>query len=138
MSTLAHTTTFQTEICCSCGVAFALDSDYMRRRRNDHAWFYCPNGHKQHYTGKTDADIERERAEQAERRLANAREDTRIARAEQVTTRRQLSAARGQLTKTKNRVAKGVCPCCNRSFANVARHMAGQHPNYASKEHGDA
>lgn len=134
MTTLALTTTFKTEICCSCGVAFAVTSDYQRRRIDDHAWFYCPNGHSQHYTGKSEAQQQRERAEQAERRLANAQENVRIARADETATRRKLSAAKGQLTKTKNRIAAGVCPCCNRPFANVARHMAGQHPDYAKAE----
>jgi hypothetical protein len=27
-------------------------------------------------------------------------------------------------------VANGVCPCCNRTFQNLARHMAGKHPDY--------
>lgn len=27
--------------------------------------------------------------------------------------------------------APRVCPCCNRTFQNVARHIAGQHPDYA-------
>ncbi len=45
--------------------------------------------------------------------------------------RRKAAAARGQLTKTKKRIAKGICPCCNRSFVNLERHMTGQHPDYA-------
>ena len=136
MSTLTKITTFNTLTCSECGVPFALEAGYMRQRRDDHGTFHCPNGHRQYYPGKSDAERERERAEILERRLANAQENARIARAEQITTKRKLSAARGQLTKTKNRVAKGVCPCCNRSFANVARHMAGQHPNYTDTKEG--
>jgi hypothetical protein len=34
------------------------------------------------------------------------------------------------MTRIKKRVAAGVCPCCNRSFKDLARHMAGQHPDY--------
>lgn len=45
--------------------------------------------------------------------------------------RRAHAATKGQLTKTRKRVAGGVCPCCNRSFVNLGRHMAGQHPDYA-------
>ena len=48
-------------------------------------------------------------------------------------TERQLSATRGVVTRIKNRVGHGVCPCCNRSFGNVARHMADQHPNWAAE-----
>lgn len=134
MSTLTNVTTFEIVTCCKCSVQFAMPTELQRRRLDDRGDFYCPNGHSQHYTGKSEAQRQQERADLAERRLANAQENARIARAEQVTTRRQLSAAKGQLTKTRNRIAKGVCPCCNRSFANVARHMAGQHPDYAAKE----
>jgi len=45
-------------------------------------------------------------------------------------TKRQKAAAKGQLTKTKRRVANGVCPCCNRTFADLSAHMHGQHPEY--------
>ncbi|WP_159103999.1 hypothetical protein [Rhodopseudomonas sp. B29] len=46
---------------------------------------------------------------------------------------RRAAAARGQVTKIKNRVGHGVCPCCNRTFANLARHMAGEHPGYTAE-----
>lgn len=50
--------------------------------------------------------------------------------------RRAHAATKGQLTKTKKRIANGVCPCCNRSFANLERHMAGQHPDYPQPGEG--
>jgi Fe-S oxidoreductase len=31
--------------------------------------------------------------------------------------------------RIKTRVANGVCPHCNRTFQNLARHMASQHPD---------
>lgn len=51
---------------------------------------------------------------------------------------RQLSAARGQVTRIKNRVGNGVCPCCNRSFGNLHRHMQTKHPGWKKPEGGDA
>lgn len=44
------------------------------------------------------------------------------------------SYARGQLTKLKRRVSNGVCPCCNRSFADLHRHMTEKHPDYLTSE----
>jgi hypothetical protein len=38
------------------------------------------------------------------------------------------------VTKLKQRVANGVCPCCHRSFVNLHRHMAGQHPDYTKEQ----
>jgi hypothetical protein len=37
------------------------------------------------------------------------------------------------VTKIKNRVGHGVCPCCTRSFQNLARHMASEHPTFAAE-----
>ncbi len=36
-------------------------------------------------------------------------------------------------TKAKrdlNRLKKGVCPCCNRSFSNLHKHLTKEHPKY--------
>ena len=41
-----------------------------------------------------------------------------------------LVAMRGVNTKLKKRVAAGVCPCCQRSFINLRRHMTTQHADY--------
>jgi DNA repair exonuclease SbcCD ATPase subunit len=69
--------------------------------------------------------LEEERAErnEAERRSAAERDLRRH-------TERQLSAQKAATTRAKKRHAAGVCPCCNRSFENVRRHMATQHPDF--------
>jgi hypothetical protein len=51
-------------------------------------------------------------------------------RAEIKHLRKSRDGLRGVLVKTQRRVASGVCPCCTRSFQNLARHMDGEHPNY--------
>jgi hypothetical protein len=33
----------------------------------------------------------------------------------------------------KKRAVAGVCPCCNRHFRELERHMASKHPKYASE-----
>ncbi len=48
-------------------------------------------------------------------------------------TERQLSATRGVVTRIKNRVGHGVCPCCNRTFGDLYRHMSTKHPGYAAE-----
>lgn len=111
--------------CGECGVSFGLGSEFIKARRADQRTFYCPNGHSRWYPPpkRTEADRLREQLEAA-RSLAT-RERDRRERAE-----RQRAAAKGQVTKIKRRVANGVCPCCNRSFADLQRHMAGQHPGF--------
>lgn len=122
-TTLNATVTFVTEDCCQCSVPFAMTKEFHDRKVNDHGLFYCPSGHSQRYTGKTEAQKLREQVERLEVQRDHAREESRRARL-------ATSAAKGQLTKAKNRAAKGVCPHpeCKRSFADVARHVKSQHP----------
>lgn len=120
--------------CAACSIDFGIGEDFMARRRRDHGTFYCPNGHANVYKGPSDTEKERDRLRQeleVSRSLA-AREASRRRQAEDESRRKdyQARAAKGQLTKTKNRIAAGVCPCCNRTFQNLRRHMAGQHPEY--------
>jgi hypothetical protein len=35
-------------------------------------------------------------------------------------------------TRIRNRIAAGVCPCCTRTFKNVARHIKDKHPTYVA------
>ncbi|CPT96795.1 hypothetical protein PP633_06125 [Mycobacteroides abscessus] len=106
-----------------CGVPFALNDEFIRQRRNDHKTFYCPNGHRRYYPQENETEKAKAAVRRLERQLANRDEDLRAAKVAHAVTK-------GKLTKTRNRIAKGVCPCCNRSFANLQRHMAGQHPDY--------
>ena len=47
-------------------------------------------------------------------------------------TERQLRAQKGENTKLRKRVKAGVCPCCNRTFRQLALHMKRMHPEYES------
>jgi hypothetical protein len=37
---------------------------------------------------------------------------------------------KGVKTRMANRIKHGVCPCCNRTFLNLQRHMTTQHPSF--------
>lgn len=119
-----------TEECYQCGVTFAMPEDFKRYRLADQETFYCPNGHGQCYAGKTDAQKLREAKQQLER--AATRE--RALRDQADASERSNRALKGVITRTKNRVANGVCPCCHRTFPDLADHMKDQHPNYATEE----
>ncbi len=125
MTQITTMTTYTVVDCFKCGCLFAVpaqvNDELVRTGRN----FFCPNGHSQHYTDSTDKRLREERERSA--RLA-ARLDQ--AQAAREAAERRVSAARGQVTKIKNRVANGVCPCCNRTFADLAAHMKTKHPDY--------
>lgn len=124
MSTLTYNDTLQIIECGDCHISFAIPVDMYRNRTRDGKSFWCPNGCKISYHDDENAKLKR-RLQAAEAAATHA-QDQRLA------AERSKAAIKGQLTKTKNRVANGVCPCCNRSFVDLASHMAGQHPDYAS------
>lgn len=122
---VAIRTTLITEECCKCGTVFAFAEELRQKCLDNHArQFYCPNGHPQHYIGDTKAErLERELKWARSTRDRNARERDHA----EARRRGQLAAN----TRLKKRVANGVCPCCKRTFKDLHRHMAGQHPDFA-------
>lgn len=114
--TLQTTVSFETQECIKCGVTFAITTLYEQERRRDHASFYCPNGHGQLYPGKS--DVEQLREEKA--RLTHQLDQERAAK--------MTALQRAEKAERKvKRAEKGVCPHCNRSFRDLARHMECKH-----------
>lgn len=134
MKTLAHTTTYSIIECghVGCGVSFALADAFIAARRDDHATWYCPNGHTRWYPEKNAVETERASRERAERQAAYARQSAAAWRDQAEAAHRQATAYKGHATRLRRRAAAGVCPCCNRSFADLGRHMAGQHPDFGT------
>lgn len=124
-----------TVLSCWCGIRHAVPEslrNYQLRKRDDGQSYaiFCPLGHE-HVPAATT------RIQQLEQALAV--EQTRHAqtRARRDEIERQLTATKGVVTRTKNRISKGVCPCCKRHFGNLHRHMTTQHPDYAKIESKD-
>ena len=111
-----HTVTIETETCFKCGCVFGMSSEFRKQRLNNHDTFYCPAGHGQVYTGKTEAQKLREELDEERQRKLDA-----LARAN------EAESAKAKLERKLKRVDRGVCPECNRTFANLARHMACKH-----------
>jgi len=115
--------------CYKCGVPFTVPMHWRDTRMEDKETFWCPNGHPQAFV---DSPILREnrdlkaklaREEQTRRGL-----ETRVA---------GLRSQNGKLTAQVKRATAGVCPYCNRTFQNVARHMHTKHPEDAPKPSGE-
>lgn len=110
--------------CYSCNTLFAMQDDLYETRLKDGRSFYCPIGHSQIFTGRRD--------ELQKLKEDNQRLNSRAAWAEQEAkaAKRERTAIKGQLTKTRNRIANGVCPCCHRTFKQLAAHMGNKHPDF--------
>ena len=55
--------------CCDCGVKIFVEDQHYDNLVNTKKTFYCINGDAQHFTSKTDAEKERERADELQKRL---------------------------------------------------------------------
>jgi hypothetical protein len=118
------------ETCYTCKMEFGMSDSFYDTalRMKEKLNFYCPAGHLQHYcTGEIELDKMRRERDRLQQRVAER--DDRVAELQ-----RSNAATRGQVTKIKNRVANGVCPCCNRTFANLMNHMKSKHPDYKKDE----
>jgi hypothetical protein len=115
--------------CFSCGVTYAIPESFDRSARKYHGdrpngWkIVCPFGHTWFYVGET--------KEEKLKRQIQATKDL-LAQEE-----RAHQATVADAKRQKKRASAGVCPCCNRTFQQLARHMASKHPDYGNGHGGD-
>lgn len=97
--------------------------------------FYCPYGHGQVFAdGESDeAKLRRERDRLLQRTVqldeARVEAETRLAAAKNM-----LDRERAARTKATKRTKAGLCPCCNRTFRQMALHLANKHPEFKVEE----
>ena len=121
-----HTGTYVVVTCYKCGIPFGLPQHFHKEaRENSDKTFYCPNGHDQCYTIGEATRLRRE--------LDASSQSNTYLRGRLETARRSRAALKGQVTKIKRRVGKGMCPCCWRNFPDLKAHMEGQHPDWSEE-----
>lgn len=105
-----------------CGIVFSVPARWRDARREDHATFYCPNGHQRWFPppGTSEVDKLKAQLEREQRAHAHTREQL-------TSTTNVARKAKAERTRVLRRIAAGVCPHCNRTFANVAEHMQSKH-----------
>ena len=126
--TVSELVTLSVRSCPTCGAVFAIPAVWVEQLRKEGGTFYCPNGHSLVFPKDTEVDrLKKDLAAEKQRADYHARQ------AEY--ERRAHAATKGQMTRLKNRAARGVCPCCNRSFAStrIAQHIKTKHPEYAKE-----
>lgn len=116
--------------CGTCGVWHAIPEVMYETKRADGGFWHCPNGHERGFReGQKARDELRQERDLLKQQLAQ--KDDEIARQRQLREfeERRVAAAKGQITKLKKRAKAGLCPCCNRTFSNMAKHMQTCHPD---------
>src|SRR5713101_5543499 len=115
--------------CGECGIRFFVPHNWLKQRRDEGGGYTCPNGHGRIFRESATDIIRRER-DGLKQEMARLVEEAERERRWRHQSERRVSAARGQITRLKNRAAAGVCPCCNRTFVNLARHMGTKHKGF--------
>lgn len=132
------TETFHVVSCYTCGVPFGITSSIYRRVVTDaEGSVHCPACGNMTCWCESKAEKEIKRL-QGELKTANTKTEMSKRTAEIEMDKRQraensLRTTKGVVTKIKQRVGKGVCPCCNRSFRDLQRHMNSKHPDYSEE-----
>lgn len=122
---VSETIEFTLEECITCFTPFMMPTRLQKQLRENHKVFYCPHGHNMYYSGPS--EIEKLKKE------LEAQKQKSVQREEELTNRLLDTMNEKKIQKQLKRVHKGVCPCCNRSFVNLQKHMKSKHPEQVVK-----
>lgn len=110
--------------CPICGVNYCLERTFDQYREKGAKGddgrpldWHCPNGHSLVYRD-SEADRLRRERDRLQQQLAQ-RDD-------------EISTQGRRIKKLEKRAAAGTCPCCKRTFSNMATHMRKQHPEFVA------
>lgn len=120
---------FEVVCCCKCGISFAVPAHIRAGWVNEGNNFYCPNGHQQSYSESEISRLKKKLALEIKSKEW-AKQDASNANARADKSERRRIAQKGVATRLKNRAKAGVCPCCNRTFKQLASHMKNKHPEF--------
>jgi 1-aminocyclopropane-1-carboxylate deaminase/D-cysteine desulfhydrase-like pyridoxal-dependent ACC family enzyme len=126
MTTFNELVTLEKDTCGKCGGVYALNKAFTDHARANRGGYNCPYCQTRWCWNESDADRLRKQLETRERELREAKCET--LRKQQLLDAEQQSREKAE--KKLRRVSNGVCPCCKRTFSNLARHMATKHAKH--------
>ena len=119
-----------TMVCGGCGGIYAIAEIYRQNKYDSGGYWHCPYCEIPWGYGTSAIDSLNKKLTEAQRQVDLERKRTEWAQQEARTTEYRRRVLKGQVTKIKKRIGNGVCPCCNRSFEDLRRHMNTKHPDY--------
>ncbi len=122
------TEAFHVVSCYTCGVRFGIESTLHQRVVTDaKGSVHCPAcGALTCWRESED----KKQIKELERKLKWEADNAARQREQKEAAEASLIATKAVVTRIKNRAAVGVCPCCNRTFKQLAAHMAMKHPDF--------
>jgi len=124
-----------TEINCGCcGGTYAINERYREQQYRDGGSWNCPYCKTGWGYGENNERSNLEKKLEREKKLRRWAEENanKLLKSIDVANRR-IAAHKGVSTRMKNRAKAGVCPCCTRTFKQLAAHMKNKHPDYVKE-----
>ena len=98
---------------------------------SQHISFYCAYGHPQIFAkGETELDKMRRERDRLYQQVAQRDDEIKVQGKLIENLKEQRKTLEGQAVKARTRAKAGVCPCCNRTFRQMALHMRNKHPDF--------
>lgn len=120
--------TFHLVSCFSCGVRFGITTELHRRVVTKAIGsVFCPACGKETCWRESEDQM---RIKELQRRLEWEAGECARQKAARDIAEKSLHATQGVVTRMKRRVGAGTCPCCQRTFRQLSKHMAQKHPDF--------
>jgi hypothetical protein len=117
--------------CGQCGLSQWIGEAQQDMLRANNQTFYCLMGHARQFPkGESDTDILRREVVRLKQDQAYLEDMRRQAEERAETEKKRAQGYKGHAAKLAKRAKAGVCPCCNRTFSNMAEHMKTQHADF--------
>lgn len=122
--------------CGTCAVWHTVPEIVWDAQVREGGFHTCPNGHSRGWKTGTEQKEqeairrERDRLKQETARLEDEKREAWATANAQLERAQKAEAATKRL---KKRASAGTCPCCSRTFSNMATHMKRQHPGFVEE-----
>lgn len=121
-------------VCITCGVLSVVCKELMNIRRRDGQTFYCFNGHPMSYSESCEHNKIRRERDLLKQQAARAEDDIRLLQNRLSEEQGKAKKALAEDRKAQRRASAGVCPCCNRTFSQMQRHLKSKHPDFVNSK----
>lgn len=121
--------------CGSCAVWHTVPELVWDTQVREGGYHTCPNGHSRGWktgTEKEEQDRIRRERDRLKQDQARLEDEKRLANERASREAERASKAERKIKTMKKRASAGTCPCCKRTFANMAEHMKHQHPEFVA------
>ncbi len=125
--TFTESVTLEKHECGKCGGVYAITQRVVDHHRETGGFWHCPYCQISWGYGESTADKLRKELDEKAKLLTAAKCEALRQSQLLEESDRKLSESNRKLNRVKN----GVCPCCNRTFQNLHRHMKIKHPEAA-------